>query len=114
MSLKGLSGVILSYSRLDGGAAPAQVWKVSLFSDFIRGRPTACSRDIYIKRVHSISYVLISEVCVWIEHIYLHVILYYLIAYVFVFVERSCAVSGVSYSSGSCLSRIIREFVVAG
>ena len=59
----------------------------------------------------------------WIEPIYLYVILYYLIVYVFAFVERPCAVSGVSYSSGSCCSRIVqefacsrivREFVIAG
>ena len=50
----------------------------------------------------------------WIEHIYLHVILYYLIVYVFAFVERPCAVSGVSYSSGSCCCRIVREVVITG
>ena len=66
-----------------------------------------------IKRVHFTSYVLISGVCVWIEPIYIYVILYYLIAYVFAFVERPCAVSGVSYVSGSCHSRIVREVVIA-
>ena len=47
MSLGGISGVVLGYSCLDGGADQAQVGKVSLFSDFIRGRPTACFRVIY-------------------------------------------------------------------
>ena len=47
MSLRGISGVVLGYSRLDGGAARAQVGKVNLFSDFIGGRPTACLRGIY-------------------------------------------------------------------
>ena len=50
----------------------------------------------------------------WIEPIYLYVILYYLIVCVFAFVERSCAVSGVSYSSGSGCSRIVREVIIAG
>ena len=47
MSLRGISGIVLGYSRLDGGAVRAQVGKVSLFSDFLRGRPTACFREIY-------------------------------------------------------------------
>ena len=41
MSLRGISGVVLGYSRL------AQVGKVSLFSDFTRSRPTACLREVY-------------------------------------------------------------------
>ena len=41
MLLRGISGVVLGYSRFDGGTARARVGKVSLFSDFIRGRPTA-------------------------------------------------------------------------
>ena len=61
-----------------------------------------------------IAYVLISGVCVRIEPICLYVILYYLIVYVIAFVERPCTVSGVSYSSGSCCSRIVLEVVVAG
>ena len=47
MSFRGISGVVLGYSRLDGDAARAQVAKVSLFSDFIRGRPTAFLLNIY-------------------------------------------------------------------
>ena len=47
MLLGGISGVVHGYSRLDGGAARAQVGKVSLFSDFTRGRSTACLREIY-------------------------------------------------------------------
>ena len=54
MSLRVISGVVLGYTHLDGGAARAQVGKVSLFSDFIRGGHTAClERDI--KRVHFMS-----------------------------------------------------------
>ena len=45
MSLRGISGVVLGYSR--GGAARAQVGKVSLFSDFIGGRHTVCCGEIY-------------------------------------------------------------------
>ena len=103
MLLRGISRIVHGYSRLDSGAARAQVGKVSLFSDFTRGRPTAGLLEIYIKHVHFISYVLMSGVCVWIEHIYLQVILYYLIVYVFAFLERPCAVSGVSYSPESLL-----------
>ena len=40
----GISSVVLGYSRLDGGAARAQV---GLFSDFIGGRPTVCREEIY-------------------------------------------------------------------
>ena len=47
MLLRGISGVVLRYSRLDGGATRAQVGKVSLFSDFIRGRPAAFLLKIY-------------------------------------------------------------------
>ena len=47
MSLRGISGVVLGFSRLDGGAARAQVGKVSLFSDLIGGRPTAFLLKIY-------------------------------------------------------------------
>ena len=47
MSLRGISGIVLGYSRLDGGAARARVGKVSLFSDFIRDRPIAFLEDIY-------------------------------------------------------------------
>ena len=35
-------GLVLGYSRFVGGAARAQVEKVSLFYDFIRGRPKVC------------------------------------------------------------------------
>ena len=63
MSPGGISSVVLGYSLLDGGAARVRVGKVSLFSDFIGGRPTVCRGEIY-KRVHCISYVLISGVCV--------------------------------------------------
>ena len=47
MSPRGILGVVLGYFRLDGGAARAQVGKVSLFSDFTRGTPTACLLEIY-------------------------------------------------------------------
>ena len=72
MSLRGISGVVLGYPRLDGGAARARVGRVSLFSDFIGDRPIAFLQTIYIyiKRVHFISYVILSGVCAWIAHIY--------------------------------------------
>ena len=47
MLLRGISGVVLGCSRLDGGAARAWVGQVSLFSDFIRGRSTTFLLDIY-------------------------------------------------------------------
>ena len=47
MSIRGISGVVLGYFHLDGGAARAWMGKVSLFSDFIRGRPTAFLLAIY-------------------------------------------------------------------
>ena len=47
MSLRGISGVVLGYSPLDGGAARVQEGKVSLFFDFIGGRPTVCCGKIY-------------------------------------------------------------------
>ena len=47
MSPGGISNVVLGYSRLDGGAARVGVVKVSLFSDFIGGRPTLCRGEIY-------------------------------------------------------------------
>ena len=47
MLLKGISCVVLGYSRLDGGAARAREGTGNLFSDFIRGRPIAFLQDIY-------------------------------------------------------------------
>ena len=47
MSLGGISGVVLGYSRLDGGAARVRVGRVSLFSDFIGGRPTVYRGEIF-------------------------------------------------------------------
>ena len=47
MLLGGISSVVLGYSRLAGGAARVRVGKVSLFSDFIGGRPTVCRGEIY-------------------------------------------------------------------
>ena len=47
MSLRGILGVDLGYFCLDGGAARAQLGKVSLFSDFTKGRPTAFLLKIY-------------------------------------------------------------------
>ena len=47
MSLRGISGVVLGYSRLDGGAARAREGRGSLFSDFIWGRSIASLQDIY-------------------------------------------------------------------
>ena len=64
MLLGGISGVILGYSRLDGGAARARVGKVSLFSDFRRGRPTACIRELYKACSLCIICINIRSVCV--------------------------------------------------
>ena len=75
MSPGGIWGVVLGYSRPDGGATRVGVGKVSLFSDFIGGRPTYYVEEKYIKRVNCISYVLISGVCVRREHIFPYVIL---------------------------------------
>ena len=58
MSPGGISSVVLGYSRLDGGAARVRVGKVSLFSDFRQTH--GMQREKHIKRVHCISYVLIS------------------------------------------------------
>ena len=43
----GISSVVFGYSRLDGGAARVGVGKVSLFSDFLGGRPTVRRGEIY-------------------------------------------------------------------
>ena len=69
MSLRGISGVVLGYSRIDGGADRAREGRGSLFSDFIRGRSIAFCK-IYMKRLHFISYVILSGVRAWISHIY--------------------------------------------
>ena len=63
MSLGGISGVVIGYSRLDGGAARAQVGKVSLFSDFTRGRPTACFVEIYKASSLCIVCIIVRSLC---------------------------------------------------
>ena len=104
----GISSVVLGYSRLDGGAARVGVITVSLFSDFVGDRRSV--EDKYIKRVHCVSYVLISGVCMRRGHIFPYVIFVIIKnIYVFAFVERSCAVSGVSGSSTSDSCRIVRD-----
>ena len=47
VSLGGISSVVLGYLRLDGGATRVGVGKVSLFSDFIGGRPTVFRGEVY-------------------------------------------------------------------
>ena len=47
MLLRGITSVVLGFSRLDGGAARIRVGKVSFFSDFKGGRPTVCRGEIY-------------------------------------------------------------------
>ena len=39
--------VTLAFTALYGGTARVRVGKVSLFSDFIGGRPTVCRGEIY-------------------------------------------------------------------
>ena len=53
------SGGISSVGQSQFGAG-----KVSLFSDLIGDRPTSVRGEILIKRVHCVSYVLLSGVCV--------------------------------------------------
>ena len=60
----GITSVVLGYSRIDGGAARVRVGKVSLCFDCMGDRPTLVRGDISIKRVHCVSYVLVSGVCV--------------------------------------------------
>ena len=47
MLFRGISGVVLGYSHLDGGAARAREGRGSLFSDVIGDRPIAFLQDIY-------------------------------------------------------------------
>ena len=69
MSLRGISGVVLGYFRLDGGAARAREGRGNLFSDFIRGKPIAFLQDIYKARSLYIICIL-SGVRAWVAHIY--------------------------------------------
>ena len=64
MSPGGISSVVLGYPRLDGGAARVGAGKLSMCSDFIGDRPTLVGENISIKRVHCVSYVSVSGVCV--------------------------------------------------
>ena len=67
--LRGISSVVLGYSRLDGGAARARVGKVSLFSDLMRGRPTACLREIH--KACSLYIVCVNIRILWVDSPYL-------------------------------------------
>ena len=69
----GITSVVFGYSCLDGGAARVGAGKVSLCSDFIGDRPALVRGDISIKRVHCVSYVLVSGVCVRRELIFPYV-----------------------------------------
>ena len=70
MSLRGISGVVLGYFRLDGGAARAREGRGNLFSDFIRGRPIAFLQDIYRARSLYIICNIIRSSCVGSTYIY--------------------------------------------
>ena len=73
MSPGGISSIIIGYSRPDDGTARVGAGKVSLCSDFIGDRPTLVRGNISIKRVHCVSYVLVSGVCVRRELVFLYV-----------------------------------------
>ena len=85
--------------------------KVSLFSDFIRGNPRY-AEEKYIKRVHCISFVLISEVDVWREHIFPYVI-FVILNYTFCLRIKALRSLGSESKFGksptSDISRIVRE-----
>ena len=63
--LEGSRALSLVTRYIDGSAARVGAGKVSLFSDLVGDRPTSVRGDIFIKRVHCVSYVLVSGVCVW-------------------------------------------------
>ena len=96
MLLRGISRVVLGYSRLDGGAARARV----LYSLISQGTDLSHFCEKYIKCVHCISYVIVSGVCAWIAHM---VFMSLLISSLFV----ESLEGPVSEVSGS--SRIARE-----
>ena len=108
MSPGEISSVVLGYSHLDDGAARVGVGKVSLFSNFMGGRPTVYRGEIYKTSSLYIICVNLRSLCA--ERAYLsicHICNHYI--YVFAFVKRPCAVSGVSDSPISDLSQIARE-----
>ena len=72
MSLRGISGVVLGYSRLDGGAARARVGRGSLFSDFTRDRPIAFLQEIYKACSLYIVCNIIRSLCVDSTYIFIH------------------------------------------
>ena len=80
MSLRGISGVVLGYSRLDGGAARAQVGKVSLLSKFIGGTPMTCFSEIHKTCSLCIISVNLSSLCV--DRAYLYIYMSYCITYI--------------------------------
>ena len=84
----GISSASSLVIHLDGGAARIGVGKVSLFSNFIGGRPTVGRGEIY--KTYSLYIMCVN-------------------LYVFAFVERPCAVWGVSDSPTSDVSLIARE-----
>ena len=86
-----------------------------MFSDFIRGRPIAFLQDtcVYVKRVHFMSYVILSGVNSCMDgtyiyiYIYIHVITNLISSQcVFAFAERPCTVSGVRFSRVSGSGRV--------
>ena len=62
--LEGSRASSLFTRAIDDSTARVGVGKVSLCSDLIGNRPTLVRGDISIKRVHCVSYVFISGVCV--------------------------------------------------
>ena len=69
MLLRGISSIVLGYSRLDGGAARAQVGKVSLLSDLMRGNPTACLGDI--NKACSLCFICVNIRSLWVDTPYI-------------------------------------------
>ena len=74
MSLRGISGVVLGYSRLDGGTPGGTALEPgrgeAVCSLIELGADLSQFGKRSIKRVHFISYVILPGVCAWIAHIY--------------------------------------------
>ena len=70
ISLRGISGVVLGYSRLDGGTTPGPRRGDAVCSLISLGADLSQFGKRSIKRVHFISYVILPGVCVWIAHMW--------------------------------------------
>ena len=90
---RGISGVVIGDSRIDGGATPEPGKRgLVLDSDVEEDRPIAVLRR-FMKRVHLSLIAVTWSSCVD-KHIYVHIIFVIIHSqYIFAFVERPCAVS---------------------